>query len=85
MLVDMYRISILDEGRDMEIVDALKHVQLSFKGSPGSLGQRLLRDLEDPESLIVVSYWRDRESFANARQLHPQLTRLSASSRFGQR
>jgi len=70
MLVDMYRISCLDEGRHVEIVDALKQVQVSFKGSPGCLGQRLLRDLEDPESLIVVSYWRDRESLTNTRDLH---------------
>ena len=70
MLVDMYRISCLDEGRHVEIIDALKQVQVSFKGSPGSLGQRLLKDLEDPESLIVVSYWRNRESLANTRDLH---------------
>jgi len=75
MLVDMYRISCLDEGRHVEIIDALKQVQLSFKGSPGSLGQRLLKDLEDSESMIVVSYWRDRESLANARELHAAIDR----------
>ena len=75
MLVDMYRISCLDEGRHTEIVDALKQVRLSFKDSPGSLGQRLLRDLEDSESMIVVSYWRDRESLSNARELHAAIDR----------
>jgi len=70
MLVVMYRISCLNGGRHTEIVDTLKQVQLSFKDSPGSLGQRLLRDLQDSESMIVVSYWRDRESLSKARELH---------------
>jgi heme-degrading monooxygenase HmoA len=70
MLVDMHWISCLDEGTHVEIVDALKQVQLSFKGLPGCLGQRLLKDLEDPDSLILVSYWRDRENLASTRDLH---------------
>ena len=70
MLADMYQIESIDPGKGNEIGHAIEKVQLEFMGSPGSLGQRLLRNLEDPGTFIAVSYWRDMESLANAIELH---------------
>jgi heme-degrading monooxygenase HmoA len=62
MLVDMYRVSCLDQSVTEDIARALGPLQQGFKGADGCLGQRLLRDLEHHESFIAVSYWRDGES-----------------------
>jgi heme-degrading monooxygenase HmoA len=70
MFVDMYRISCLDQNVSNDVARALGRIQEGFKGTDGCLGQRLLRDIEHQESLIVVSYWRDRESLARAGALH---------------
>jgi heme-degrading monooxygenase HmoA len=70
MLVDMYRVSCLDQSVTEDIARALGRLQQGFKGADGCLGQRLLRDLEHHESFIVVSYWRDEESLARAGALH---------------
>jgi heme-degrading monooxygenase HmoA len=75
MLVDMYKILSSETRRDSEIVGLLKKVQLNFKGSTGCLGQRLLRDLEDRESFIAVSYWRDRESLTKTKEIHAEIDR----------
>ena len=73
MLVDMYRIENPDAGIGKEIGNVVRKVQLNFKGSPGSLGQRLLVDLQNPGNFIAVSYWLDKESLANAKELHAAL------------
>ena len=69
MLVDMYRVSCLDLSVTEDIAGALKCIQEGFKSTHGCLGQRLLRELEQGE-FIVVSYWRDKESSASASALH---------------
>ena len=70
MLVDMYRVSCLDQNMTEDIARALGRIQEGFKGADGCLGQRLLRDLQHRDSLIVVSYWSDTESLARASALH---------------
>jgi heme-degrading monooxygenase HmoA len=70
MFVDMYRISCLDQSVSDDIARALGRIQEGFKGADGCLGQRLLRDIEHQQSLMVVSHWRDRESIARAGALH---------------
>ena len=70
MLVDMYRVSCLDQNMTEDIARALGRIQEGFKGADGCLGQRLLRDLKHRDSLIVVSYWSDTKSLARASVLH---------------
>ena len=70
MLVDMYRVSCLDQNVSEDIARALGRIQEGFEGADGCLGQRLLRDLKHREDFIVVSYWSDKESSARASVLH---------------
>ena len=70
MFVDMYRVSCVNQRMAEDIALTLGRIQDGFRGTDGCSGQRLLRELKHHESFIVVSYWRDKESLANASVPH---------------
>jgi heme-degrading monooxygenase HmoA len=51
-------------GDDAEAVEAAYHaISSALDGTPGLLGNVLMRSLADPSSFVVMSEWRDLEAF----------------------
>lgn len=45
--------------------EAFTEVSLTVKGTPGHIQDELLRDTDDPLSVILLSEWRSKEEFLN--------------------
>lgn len=50
-----------DEPQSVEQV--YHQVSAELSGTPGLVGSELLRDVDDPGSLVVLSEWRSHEAF----------------------
>ncbi|MEV4702088.1 antibiotic biosynthesis monooxygenase [Actinoplanes sp. NPDC049316] len=51
-------------GADRDrVVEAYHEISRSLAGTPGMLGNELLRDVLDPESFVVLSEWESLEAF----------------------
>src|SRR3954452_726090 len=49
------------DGRGDEFEEAWRRVAAEVRRAPGNLGQGLLRDPNDPNSLVVTSDWESRD------------------------